>query len=176
MLCQGPGRKGKEITSGRRDAQGLTVSVVIRTRVMQPGVSTREEQNWRIALCGYGMTLAPRHQVHLVCVSHRWRTSVVRTGSGDPWPDSVGGEGRVGSHPFPQLQRTPLLIWRWLAGVPVPVPAETQSAQRFTRLAITVAIEIAMPLAQQLLGTVVGANLTAAVTAATGSGAIGTGG
>jgi len=47
----------------------LTVSVVIPTRVMQPGVSTREEQNWRIALCGYGMTLAPRHHVHLVCVA-----------------------------------------------------------------------------------------------------------
>ena len=27
------------------------------------------------------------------CVSHRWCTSAVRTGSGDPWPDSVGGRG-----------------------------------------------------------------------------------
>jgi len=35
------------------------------------------------------------------------RTSAARTGSGDPWPDSVGGEGWVGSHPFPQFQDSP---------------------------------------------------------------------
>ena len=69
MTCLGPGREGKEITSGRRDAQGLTFSVVISTRVLLPGVSTRGNQNWRIALCGYGMTLALRHRVHLLCVA-----------------------------------------------------------------------------------------------------------
>jgi hypothetical protein len=69
VACLGPGRKGMEITSGRRDAQGLTFSVVIPARVMQPGVSTRGKQNWRIALCGYGMTLALRHRVHLLCVA-----------------------------------------------------------------------------------------------------------
>ena len=90
MPCLGPGREGMGITSLGRDAQGLTFSAVIPARVMQPGESTRGKQNWRIALCGYGMTLAPRHRVHL-CVSHRWRTSAVRTGSGDPWPDSGGG-------------------------------------------------------------------------------------
>ena len=90
MPCLGPGRKGMEITSGRRDARGLTFSAVIPARVMQPEVSTRGKQKWRIALCGYGMTLAPRHRVHC-CVSHRWCTSAVRTGSGDPWPDSLGG-------------------------------------------------------------------------------------
>ncbi len=63
------GRKGKEITYGRRDARDLTYSAVIPTRVMQPGVSTRGKQNWSIALCGYGMTLAPRHRVHLLCVA-----------------------------------------------------------------------------------------------------------
>jgi hypothetical protein len=35
------------------------------------------------------------------------------------------GEGRVGSRASPQLQSTPLFEWRWLAGVPVPVPPET---------------------------------------------------
>ncbi len=68
-LRLGPGREGREITSGRRDAQGLTFSVVIPTRVMQPGVSTRGKLNWRISLCSYGMTLALRHRVHLLCVA-----------------------------------------------------------------------------------------------------------
>jgi hypothetical protein len=69
IACLGPGREGREITSGRRDARGLTFSVVIPARAMQPGGSTRGKQNWRIAFCGYGMTLAPRHRVHLVCVA-----------------------------------------------------------------------------------------------------------
>ena len=47
------------------------------------------------------------------------------------------GEGRVGSRAFPQLQRTPFFSWRWPDGVPVPVPAETQSAQGFTGLPIS---------------------------------------
>ena len=68
-LRLGPGREGKEITSGRRDARGLTFSVVIPARVMQPGVSTRRKQNWHIALCNYGMTFAQRHRVHLLCVA-----------------------------------------------------------------------------------------------------------
>ena len=42
----------------------------------------------------------------------------------------VEGEGRVGSRASPQVQSTPFFIWRWAAGVPVPVPPETQSAQR----------------------------------------------
>ena len=92
MTCLGPGRKGLEITSGRRDARGLTFSLVIPTRIQQPGGSTGGTQNWRLALCGYGMTLALRHRVH-GCGSHRWRTSAACTGSGDPWPDSVGGQG-----------------------------------------------------------------------------------
>ena len=95
--CLGPGRQGQGITSGRRDARGLTFSVVIPARVLQPGVSTRGKQNWHLALCCYGMTLAPRHRVHRLCVascvSHRWRTSAVCTGSGVAWPDSAGGRG-----------------------------------------------------------------------------------
>jgi hypothetical protein len=43
----------------------------------------------------------------------------------------VEGEGRVGSRASPQVQSTPFFSWRWPAGVPVPVPAETQSAQCF---------------------------------------------
>jgi hypothetical protein len=38
MTCLGPGRKGMEITSGRRDARGLSFSVVIPARVMQPKI------------------------------------------------------------------------------------------------------------------------------------------
>jgi hypothetical protein len=43
----------------------------------------------------------------------------------------VEGEGRVGSRASPQVQSTPLFSWRWAAGVPVPVPAETQLVQCF---------------------------------------------
>ena len=75
---------------GRRDARGLTFSVVIPARVMQPKTSERGKQSWRLALCCYGMTLALHHRVQR-CVSHRLRNSAVRPGSGDPWPDSVGG-------------------------------------------------------------------------------------
>ena len=71
------GRNGDHV-AGRRDAQGLTFSVVIPARVMQPEVSTRGKQNWRIALCGYGLTFTQRKrvylswlvQLHLLCV-HR---------------------------------------------------------------------------------------------------------
>jgi hypothetical protein len=69
MPCLGPGREGRGITSGRRDARGLTFSAVIPARVLQPEVSTRRKQSWHIALCAYGLTLAPRHRVHLVCVA-----------------------------------------------------------------------------------------------------------
>ena len=34
-------------------------------------------------------------------LTHIERTSAVRTGSGDPWPDSLGGE--VGLAPIPSL-------------------------------------------------------------------------
>ena len=56
-------------------------------------------------------------------LSHLGRTSAGRTGSGDPWPDSLGGWG-TGWLPGlpPQLQITPLFRWRWPAGVPIPVP------------------------------------------------------
>lgn len=43
----------------------------------------------------------------------------------------VEGEVRVGSRASSQVQGTPLFRWRWPAGVPVPVPAETQSIQCF---------------------------------------------
>jgi hypothetical protein len=104
MACLGPGREGMEITSGRRDARGLTFSVVIPARVLQPGVSTRGKQNWRIALCGYGMTLALR--IAFTCfVSHRWCTSAVCTGSGTPWPDSVEGRGSGWLPGLPSISR-----------------------------------------------------------------------
>ena len=94
------------ITSLVRDARGLTSSVVIAARVMQPRGSTIAGFVVAYRSCGYGVMSAPHHRVH-VGLTHVGRTSVVRTGSGDPWPDSVGGEGWVGSHPFPQLQVRP---------------------------------------------------------------------
>ena len=117
IACLGPGREGMGITSLGRDARGLTFSAVIPARVQQPGVSTRGKQNWRIALCGYGMTLAPRHRVHC-CVSHRWRTSAVHTGSGDPWPDSVGGRESGWLPGLPSTSRYvpfQLAVARWSA-------------------------------------------------------------
>ena len=109
------------ITSLGRDAQGLTFSVVIPARAIQPGVSTRGKQKWCIALCGYGMTLAPRHRVHC-CVWHRWRTSPMRTGSDDLWPDFFEEEVRVGSRASPQVQVTPFCPWWRALGVPLSVP------------------------------------------------------
>ena len=41
------------------------------------------------------------------------------------------GKGRVGSRASPQVQSTPFFRWRWPAGVPLPVPADTQSVQCF---------------------------------------------
>ena len=73
------------------------------------------------------------------------------------------GGAWVGYRASPQLQSTPLFKWRWPAGVPVPVPPETQSPQCLTGFPITVAVESGVPLAQQLLGTGVGADLIAAV-------------
>ena len=104
-----------EITSARRDARSLTFSIVIPARVMQPGVSTRGKQNWRIALCGYGMTLAPRHRVHLLCVAslahlrcaHRLGCSLA----------GLFGRARVGLAPGPPLNYKLRLLARaggWL--------------------------------------------------------------
>jgi hypothetical protein len=179
MTCLGPGRKGMEITFGRRDARGLTFSVVIPARVLQPGISTRRKQKWRMALCGYGMRLALRHQVH-GCGSHRWRTSAAAPAQVLTGRTLWEGEERVGSRASPQLQSTPLFEWRWPAGVPVPVPPETQSAhlsaQQFTGFPITIAVESGVPLAQPLLGTGIGADLVAAIPASAWGGAIGDGG
>ena len=62
------------------------------------------------------------------------------------------GEGRDGYRASPQLQSTPLFRRRWLSVVPIPVPPEPKSAQRFTGFSIAIAIEVAVPLAQKLLG------------------------
>jgi hypothetical protein len=133
-LRLGPGRYGMEITSLGRDARGLTFSVVIPARVMQPEVSTRGKQNWRLALCCYGMTFAPRHRVHRMCVAslahlcnaHRLGCSL----AGLWWRVRVGLAPGA-SH---QVQNTPLCSWRWPAGVPVSVPTETpDSAMLFRR-------------------------------------------
>ena len=64
----------------------------------------------------------------------------------------VEGEGRVGYRASPQLQSTPLFRRRWHSAVPIPVPLELKSAQRFTGFSIAIAIEVAVPLAQKLLG------------------------
>ncbi len=65
IACLGPGRKGMEITSGRRDARGLTFSLVIPDRVMQPGVSTHRNQKWRMTRSST-VAYTLRHRVDLV--------------------------------------------------------------------------------------------------------------
>ena len=87
----------------------------------------------------------------------------------------VEGEGRVGYRASPQLQSTPLFRRRWHSAVPIPVPPELKSAQRFTGFSIAIAIEVAVPLAQQLLSFGIGADLLTAVTAPPWCGAIGDG-
>ena len=104
----------RTITALVRDARGLTSSVVIAARVMQLGGSTIVGFVVAYCYCGYGVMSAPHHRVHSG-LTHIERTSVGRTGSGDPWPDSVGGEGWVGSHPFPQFQVTPTGCQRWVS-------------------------------------------------------------
>jgi hypothetical protein len=160
MPCLGPGREGMEITSGRRDAQGLTFSVVIQARVMQPGGSTHGEQKWRIALCGYGLTFSQRQRLHWTgfIQLHLRRC----TGSDRVGRTLLEGEGRVGYRASPQVQSTPSgRLWK-PEGVPVPVPPISLSAQGFAGFPIAVAVEVAVPLAQQLLGFGMGADLLAA--------------
>ena len=69
------------------------------------------------------MALTPRHRGQDLCwcLTHVERTSVVRTGSGDPWPDSVGGRG-VGVVTAPRLNFTlrRLAISGGRATVPLP--------------------------------------------------------
>ncbi len=141
MTCLGPGRKGKEITSGRRDAQGLTFSVVIPARVLQPGVSTCGIQNWRIALCGDGMAFAPCHRIDS---DETLAPPLGAPARVIPGRTLVEGEGRVGYRASPQVQSTPLFRRQWLSAVPIPVPQEPKSAQRFTRFPIAIAMEVAM--------------------------------
>ena len=118
--------KGIGITFGRRDARGLTFSVVIQTRVMQPGEIKGGKQNWRIALCCYGMTLSLRHPVH----------------SDETFAPPLRTPGRVGYRASPQLQSTPLFKRWWVLGVPVPVLPVPQSAQGFAGFSIAIAISI----------------------------------
>ncbi len=82
------------------DARGLASAVVIAAWVMQPRGSTLVDSIVVYQCCGYGVMSAPHHRDH-VGLTHVVRTSVLRTGSGDPWPDSLGGE--VGLAPIPSL-------------------------------------------------------------------------
>jgi hypothetical protein len=88
----GDWQERKGITSLGRDARGLTFSAVIPAQVMQPGIATRGKHKWRMALCDYGMAFAPHHRVHVGFVAFRAHLRS-GTGSGDPWPDSLGGKG-----------------------------------------------------------------------------------
>ena len=66
-------------------------------------------------------------------LTHIERTSVVRTGSGDPWPDSVGV--KVGLAPIPSLnfKLRRLALSDECLEVPVPVLLQTRSnAARFS--------------------------------------------
>ncbi len=140
MTCLGPGREGMGITSLGRDAQGLTFSVVIPARVLQPEVSTRGKLNWRLALCCYGMTLAQRHRVHLVCVAslahlrcaHRLRCSLaglcwrVRVGLA-PGPPMLSPEGKVGTLAPPTAATDSPAQGRTQATAPTPPPSAVAS-------------------------------------------------
>ena len=138
-----------EITSGRRDAQGLTFSVVIQTRVMQPWDVMGGKQSSRIALCGCGMAFAPCHRIHS---DETFAPPLRAPARVTPGRTLVEGEGRVGSRASPQLQSTPYVRRWWIGGVPIAVPPATLSAQRFAGLPVSIAIEVGMPLPQQLLG------------------------
>jgi hypothetical protein len=121
MTCLGPGREGKEITSGRRDAQGLTFSVVIPVRDLQPGVSTRGKQNWPIALCCYGMTLAQRHRVHRLCVASLAHLHCSQLRCMHRLGCSLAGlwwRVRVGMAPGPTLRNRPCGQRRKVTAVP----------------------------------------------------------
>ena len=65
------GRLG--ITSPRRDARSLTVLVVIRIRVMQPGCSAEKRSTWPMAQGSYGMVFAPHHRGHSETVQSHLR-------------------------------------------------------------------------------------------------------
>ena len=72
------------------------------------------------------MAFAPRHRGQGLCwcLTPIERTSVVRTGSGDPWPDSVRGRG-AGLVPAPPLNFKILRFSKpeRSRAVPLPVPA-----------------------------------------------------
>ena len=124
-----------------------------------------------MAVCGYGLTFTQRQRVH-------WSGFIQShlhgcTGSDRPGRTLLEGEGRVGYRASPQFQNTPSGPWWRKTEVPVPVPPELQSAQRFTGFSIIIAIEVAVPLAQQLLSFGIESDLFAAVPAAAWGGAIG---
>jgi hypothetical protein len=79
---------------------------------MQPGISTRGKQEWRMTLCSYGMAFAPRHQVHLWSVASlahlRWAH---RLGC---YLAGLFGRVRVGLAPGPPLNyKLRLLCLGW---------------------------------------------------------------
>jgi len=127
MACLVPDRKGMGITSLGRDARGFTFSAVIPARVMQPGVSTCGKQNWRIALCCYGMTFALRHRVHFDETLAPPSCTPARVIRGRTlWK----GEGRVGSRASPQSQSRSSGRWWRVTEVPVPARKGADSGTR----------------------------------------------
>ena len=112
----------------------MTFSAVIPARVMQPEVSTRGKQNWRIALSCYGMAFALRHRVHLAVGQplQSLAPPLCAPARVIPGRTLLEGEGRVGSRASPQLQITPNGQWWWAFEVPVavPLPSETFPAFR----------------------------------------------
>ena len=121
-LRLGPGRQGKEITSGRRDARGLTFSVVIPARgYATQGVRTRETElaTRSLRLRDDARAASPSSPVVCRIVGAPPLCAPARV---LPGRTLLEGECRVGSRASPQLQSTPLFGWRWAAGVPVPVP------------------------------------------------------
>jgi hypothetical protein len=102
MTCLEPGREGMGITFGKRDALGLTFSIVIMAQAREPKIEERGKENWPIALCGYGKTHALRHRVQLLCVA-----SLLHLGCAHRLGSPLAGLSwrvRVGLAPGPPLK------------------------------------------------------------------------
>ncbi|CAK6693112.1 hypothetical protein BBFGKLBO_01370 [Synechococcus sp. CBW1107] len=109
---------GKDpVTPLGRDARGLTSAVVTVARVMQPGIAMDGNRTWHVAQHLRGGALAAPPRRRSTATAPPWRTPALA----NPWPDSSGGKGRVGSQASPQLQVTPSGSRRTPHGVPVPV-------------------------------------------------------
>jgi len=89
MTCRGPDRQGQR-SRGREEMLGAWPSRLwSRLGLSSPEVQRPWIQGgvWLVAATGW----RPRCAIAMTVISRMHGTSAVRTGSGDPWPDSLGG-------------------------------------------------------------------------------------